>query len=122
MKSYRLWVLALFVAALLVGSSAMVPRSEANLGEAESYSRPVKERSDLLELPGLDASIDVQAEPSANRYAGNLSLAVPRRAHSATVLNSQQVAIIGGENQKGAVSEIEVLDVRQGTIAVAGRL
>ncbi len=49
------------------------------------------------------------------------SLNVVRRGHTMTALPDGRVVIIGGENESGAVAEVEILDSSAGSLAVASR-
>jgi WD40 repeat protein len=68
-----------------------------------------------VELKGLSQTASF-FQPS-----DSLSLAVPRRNHTATTLNDGRVLFIGGDNQNDMVSEAEMLDPTSRTISVIAR-
>jgi hypothetical protein len=63
------------------------------------------------------------AERSAGETtAGTVALNVPRRNHTATTLPDGRVLIVGGDNQYGPVSEVEMLDASSRAAYVVGSL
>ncbi len=81
----------------------------------------------FAKTPGVDAdeaSATAPSSPARGRIASqatyDLNLNVPRRNHTATVLADGRVLFIGGENENGSVSAVELLEPAWGAISQAG--
>lgn len=72
--------------------------------------------------PGIANVVPGTHPRTASRSADSLSLNVARRGHTSTELADGRVAIIGGQNQNGPVSEVEVLDPHSQSVKVVADL
>ncbi|HKY04340.1 MAG TPA: kelch repeat-containing protein, partial [Blastocatellia bacterium] len=117
-KNYRAWMLMLLIVAAMLGSSAISPMySEASKVAAETTEADRQEAA-----PGGSLQSSASREPAPDQYLGRLSLKVARRGHASVALSDGRVAIIGGQNETGPVSEVEVVNAQSQSIEVVANL
>ena len=112
------FLLAVFLAAVFATNSKTAGFSHPAGGvfkyvsqEGEPQNPARKGAGPASSAPAIDSLI-----------SGSLSLNVPRRNHTATVLQDGRTLIIGGDNYNGVVSESEMLTSDLQTLAVVARL
>jgi hypothetical protein len=59
---------------------------------------------------------------ASSQILGSGQLNIERRSHSATLLENENVLIVGGDNQNGVVSQAEIFDPSSGTSALVAAL
>src|SRR5262245_15586228 len=72
----------------------------------------------------LQATVQMAARTAAarGRDLRSLSLSTPRRGHTATALPDGRVLVLGGENERGLVADVEVVDPVSKGASVIGSL
>jgi hypothetical protein len=124
MKTPLTVMFALLVAAFVLGPSLITPLSSEASRSTATNEANWREITPATPTQSADDS-QIPARPvgsNPDQPAGNLNLNVARAGHTSTALGNGRVAIIGGQNQKGPVREIEVLDPDAGSIKTAGAL
>lgn len=112
-------MLMLLIVAAMLGSSALSPMySEASKATVETTEVDQQEAGSGGSLQLASAS----REPAADQYLGRLALNVARRGHASVALSDGRVAIIGGQNETGPVSEVEVVNAQSQSIEVVATL